>query len=68
MGNLLTEDFQARMAEATPNPGQVAARQGSYMNAVVPPVGFEPTRLSAMVFETIMYASSITGARNESRV
>jgi hypothetical protein len=28
----------------------------------VPPVGFEPTCLSAMVFETTMYASSITGA------
>jgi hypothetical protein len=31
-------------------------------DSLVPPVGFEPTRLSAMVFETIMYASSITGA------
>jgi hypothetical protein len=30
--------------------------------ATVPPVGFEPTRLSAMVFETTAYADSATGA------
>ena len=39
---LLAEDFQARMAENTANPDQVHSGRGSYMNALVPPAGFEP--------------------------
>ena len=68
---LLERNFQRRMAHNArsarnaKNSRLVHCGRSSYMKTLVPPVGFEPTRLSAMVFETIMYASSITGAETD---